>query len=96
MVKIMLAKTILIDRVIIRHAQNDHSFDRLLETFQLLRGNLWSVRKKNSASELKFGKIFFFLISEMEGWWIHNRKNISEALHNVLLSTRDGATSLTK
>jgi hypothetical protein len=41
-----------IDREIIRHAQNDHSDDRLLATFhsargkKLSRGNLWSVRKK--------------------------------------------------
>jgi hypothetical protein len=46
MVKIMLANTIV--REIIRHAQNDHSDDRLLATFhtgrgkKLRRGNLWS------------------------------------------------------
>jgi hypothetical protein len=36
MVKIMLAKTI--DHEIIRHAQNDHSDDRLLATFHTARG----------------------------------------------------------
>jgi DUF917 family protein len=68
-----------IDREIIRHAQNDHSDDRLLATFhtargkKLPRGNLWSVGKK-TASELKVGKILFFFISEMEGLRIHNQK----------------------
>jgi hypothetical protein len=47
----------------------------------LPHGNLWSVREKNSASELKVGKNNFFLISEMEGRRIRNPKNIiSEAL----------------
>jgi hypothetical protein len=55
-----------IDQEIIRHAQNDNSDDRLLATFhnargkKLPRGNLRSVREKNSASELKVGKKNFF------------------------------------
>jgi hypothetical protein len=76
-----------INREITWHAQNDHIDDRLLATFHTARGKklplgkLWSVRKKNSASELKVGKNICFLISEMEGRRIRNPKNIiSEAL----------------
>jgi hypothetical protein len=54
-----------IDREIIRHAQNDHSDDRLLATFHTARGKktaTWKLivgAKKNSASELKVGKHYF-------------------------------------
>jgi hypothetical protein len=53
-----------IDREIIRHAQNDHSDDRLLATFHTARGKktaTWKFMvgaKKNSASELVGKKIF--------------------------------------
>jgi hypothetical protein len=53
-----------IDREIIRHAQNDHSDDRLLATSCTARGkktDTWKFMvgaKKNSASELKVGKFF--------------------------------------
>jgi hypothetical protein len=56
-----------IDREIMRHAQNDHSDDRLLATFHNARGKktaTWKFMvgaKKNSASELKVGKHFFLL-----------------------------------
>jgi hypothetical protein len=56
-----------IDREIIRHAQNDHSDDRLLATFHIARGKKTATWKfmvgaeKNSASELQVGKNIFNL-----------------------------------
>jgi hypothetical protein len=56
-----------IDREILRHAQNDHSDDRLLATFHTARGKktaTWKFMvcaKKKRASELKVGKNIFVL-----------------------------------
>jgi hypothetical protein len=74
-----------IDREIIRHAQNDHSDDRLLATFHTARGKKTSTwkfmvdaREKKQCFRIEGRKnIFFFLILEMEGRQIRNQKYIT-------------------